>query len=530
MREESADPDIGGSGLDPILARLGRAPVTAGNPLLHALDELDITQEDAYQILHAQSEWPSEYDRWLRFRTLDGDLRVDVDVTSHVWVNGHVGGSLLVNGTRGGLFIDGVVDEQLAIDGDLDGLRCRATVGGGATVSANIAGEVWIGGRVRGGLVARGAPVGGTLEIVCDVDEVSVERGAGELVLSGQPAGEASVFTRISGDVTISGEFTGPVHTEHPFDGDLWVAATIGGHLSIGSRVAGNFHAYGDWRDGATLYKGCGGDMLLFPDTPSALSVEGSVGGTFAFEGSAEQLHLRRLDVTGRATLSPKSLLDLTSLEDARFESPVHLGDNLSIARCDFRRCVGIEHLDLVGADLFTDSRSDHDPRNQVAELIGPDEDDTSARERASINRQLRMNLEGRGNRPAAAVFYRGEMNGRRQDARQRNAWFEWGWISAYKWLAGYGTSVWRPTVALALTAALVTGLMGRIWIPTADGRDALTDAESTMFVLQSMATFFRPPEAELSATEQAVQLVARFIGPILVALAVFGAREKVAR
>ena len=527
------------AGFAAVLAHLARGPLPLDDEVFRDMAaHLVLNPDQAHALLAAQADWPEEAPRILRFRRLEGDAVIDVDVPGHLWFDGEVDGDVTFGGRSvEGLFVDGTIAGSLCFRGETGGIWSRAEVEGRLEIPAQVHGNVWVGGTIGDGITIEGGEVEGRLQLACETGgRVEIDSPLGSATLGGDPISWLSLHGPVTGDVAIGGGFWS-VELGGPIGGDLTVEANAT-ELILGASTGGSVSVHGNVEECVLIVGGAGGDVTIDAIVDGALVITNRIAGQLSILGTAHGgLDLQGVEVQNRTTVNPTAPMALVSVEGARFDAPVFIGDGVSLARCDFRRCVGIDQLELVGSDLFVDVPTGDAPPpdspiapTQASELLGPVDVTSTARERASIQRQLRMNLEGRGNRPAAAAFYRGEMNARREDAAQRHDWVEWGWISVYKVVAGYGTSVLRPIAAFVVVAAITSSLFGTVWTPTTSGRVAMSSADTVMFAIQSMVSFFRPPEADLSATEEAVQLVARFIGPVLVAQAVLGARERLAR
>jgi hypothetical protein len=237
-----------------------------------------------------------------------------------------------------------------------------------------------------------------------------------------------------------------------------------------------------------------------------------------------------RFTETVTAVARPDASCWLSSVAGARFDRPVHLGDRVSIAGCDFRQCGDLDQLELIGADLFT--LPDGTRANALANPPAGATERVPDGEMASIYRQLRVNLEGKGNRPASAFFYRGEMDSRRRAARGQRRWAEWGWLSVYRIVAGYGLLVAPPLLwfVTAWIVATVVFLTRGLVVLHGDEYVSASWWQAASFTLQSMLSVFRPPDAVLGLGTTIVQVTLRLLGPILLGLAALAVRDKVAR
>jgi hypothetical protein len=158
----------------------------------------------------------------------------------------------------------------------------------------------------------------------------------------------------------------------------------------------------------------------------------------------------------------------------------------------------------------------------------------------AGIYRALRKSREDSRDEPGAADFYYGEMEMRRLacKARSRRAWekrtfSDWvqakteGFVLSLYWLtSGYGLRAWRAIAALICLIALSTAYLSL----TGEMGSSANVASALLFSLQSITALFRLPERQLSPSGEWVQLLLRFIGPVLIGLAILSIRGRVKR
>jgi cytoskeletal protein CcmA (bactofilin family) len=425
---------------------------------------------------------------------------------------------------------DVTVGGQLHLGGDAtaDGLWFSedAHVDGGVLLSgsAAIQGDIWFTDRasIDGGLRISGrASVDGVVlsdEVVlaADVEIAATSRIGGELWANGSAV--------IAGNLSVGGQAE--------VGGNLWVtdAARVEGSLEVitSSVVHGEVRVSDDATVGVIRLDGfttvSRGLSIIRRARVRRVLIGNTLEGDLTIDGWAAELLIQgsilgTVRIVPSSDLSEGALTKLVSLNRARFDRAVHIGDQVSIATCDLRQCGDLDRLDLVGADLFTLADG-----TRAKELVPPD--GASDGEMASIYRQLRVNLEGKGNRPASAFFYRGEMDSRRRAARQRGGWTgwtEWGWLSLYRLVAGYGLRVGPPLLwfaALVGIGGVAFHLMdlGQSWPST------------FVFTVHSMLSLFRPPEVEGDWAIGLLQVGLRIVGPILLGLAAFAVRDKVAR
>ena len=117
--------------------------------------------------------------------------------------------------------------------------------------------------------------------------------------------------------------------------------------------------------------------------------------------------------------------------------------------------------------------------------------------------------------------------------AREKRTFSDWvqakteGFVLSLYWLtSGYGLRAWRAIAALTCLLALSTAyflLAGEL------GSNA-NIATALLFSIQSVTALFRGPERQLSPSGEWVQLLLRFIGPVLIGLAILSIRGRVKR
>jgi hypothetical protein len=149
----------------------------------------------------------------------------------------------------------------------------------------------------------------------------------------------------------------------------------------------------------------------------------------------------------------------------------------------------------------------------------------TDAHDIADLYRQLRRGREQAKNEPGAADFYYGEMEMRRMS----DSWFSRMIIAPYWAISGHGL---RPLRAFATFAAVVllAAWLFR-WSGFKPSTVELDFGESLQFSLQSAVSFFRAPTGDnLTWLEQWLQLALRFVGPVLLGLALLAIRARVKR
>lgn len=459
-----------------------------------------------------------------------------------VELRGEIIGSLRLDGLPPltltlGAAVEGNVEIAMSLAGDLT-LTSKAHVRGalGMSAHARIPGTVWLTGdcRVDGDLsITDEAEIGGSIRVT---GQACVGRS---LALSGR----AVVGRHVGVD---DGARIG--HNIRIFDqasvvGDIWLGdeATVEGILAINgvASVSGGVLIFpGSQVTTIRLSPGArvdGGINIAGEGTAlSAVDLRGTVAGDVTLDRRVAAITFLG-SVEGAVRITPPDDGDaeptaLRSVRRARFGREVHIGDGVSIVDCDFRQCGDLDKLEFVGADLFAFLEG-----ARARELANPPADGIERvpdGEMASIYRQLRVNLEGKGNRPASAFFYRGEMDSRRRAAGQQRRWAEWAWLSLYRIVAGYGLRVAPPLLWFLAVWAAATAvfLLRGLVVLHGDTYVSASWWQAASFSLQSMLSVFRPPDALLGLGTTVVQVGLRLVGPVLLGLAAFAVRDKVAR
>jgi hypothetical protein len=135
----------------------------------------------------------------------------------------------------------------------------------------------------------------------------------------------------------------------------------------------------------------------------------------------------------------------------------------------------------------------------------------------AALYRSLRKALEDTKNEAGAGDFYYGEMDARRHSRETRRT--ERGILWCYWLLSGYGQRAGRALIALLVLIATVAVLL-TVW-----GQPAENAARIAVG-----AVVFRDDRTELTTAGEWTVLMARFLGPVLLALAVLAVRARVKR
>jgi uncharacterized protein YjbI with pentapeptide repeats len=145
----------------------------------------------------------------------------------------------------------------------------------------------------------------------------------------------------------------------------------------------------------------------------------------------------------------------------------------------------------------------------------------------ASTYRALRKAQEDNKNEPGAADFYYGEMEMRRLG--RATPWGEWLVLTLYWLVSGYGL---RGLRALACLVAVVVGLAALLQtVGFNDGDPSFRD--SAIYAAQttiSLATSSNALTDRLSWAGEALRIILRLVGPLLLGLALLAVRNRVKR
>lgn len=179
------------------------------------------------------------------------------------------------------------------------------------------------------------------------------------------------------------------------------------------------------------------------------------------------------------------------------------------------------------------------------------------------VYRQLRKGREDAKNEPGAADFYYGECEMRRHAAD--TPWAERAILTAYWLLSGYGLRAVRALLTLLAVVVITVGLLVLYGLPqqraaraegSLQGRLAggqtitveLGPADSTSVPTSSIAdrwswqrfekasrtalnaVVFRSAEQQLTPPGRYIEMTARFLGPVLLTLAILAVRNRVKR
>jgi uncharacterized protein YjbI with pentapeptide repeats len=183
------------------------------------------------------------------------------------------------------------------------------------------------------------------------------------------------------------------------------------------------------------------------------------------------------------------------------------------LSECEFLGAHRLEQLRIDGRTEFARTEGWWRARRR---MLAEERDENPLRV-AALYRALRKSFEDSKNEPGAGDFYYGEMECRRHSRESSRAARM---ILSFYWLlSGYGQRAWRALAALVLVIATVTGLL-TVW-----GQDLGMAARIAMG-----AVVFRDDRTDLTAAGEWTVLVARFLGPLLLAMAVLAIRARVKR
>jgi hypothetical protein len=183
-------------------------------------------------------------------------------------------------------------------------------------------------------------------------------------------------------------------------------------------------------------------------------------------------------------------------------------------------------------------------PRAEAPEVLEP------AR-LAALYRDLRKSREDAKDEPGAADFYYGECEMRRYNrgtpkAEQLVLWLYW-------LLSGYGLRAWRALTALAVVV-VVAGIVLAFWgfpsaapsfrpaavdrggalvyeqQPTEPARELGRVPDAIRFSARSATALLRGPDRALTPLGEWLEIGLRFVGPVLLGLAILSVRGRVRR
>jgi uncharacterized protein YjbI with pentapeptide repeats len=248
------------------------------------------------------------------------------------------------------------------------------------------------------------------------------------------------------------------------------------------------------------------------------------LGGTVVYArktmfGGASSIVLDLLGAARRA--DPPRLVSLRATDVSNLELV-----DVDLRQCDFNGAYRLDQLRIAGRCRFnTPPASWRWTRRQIiAEEAAwrgwPSSDhanDMGPERVAAVYRSLRKALEDSKNEAGAGDFYYGEMDARRhsRETRRTERWILW----FYWLLSGYGQRAGRALIALLVLIATVATML-TVW-----GQPAENAARIAVG-----AVVFRDDRTELTTAGEWTVLVARFLGPVLLALAVLAVRARVKR
>jgi hypothetical protein len=236
----------------------------------------------------------------------------------------------------------------------------------------------------------------------------------------------------------------------------------------------------------------------------SAISTKFGAASSIA----SKSRHPARLQILSGTDVSDLQLVDV-DLRECQFAGAYRL-DQLQIAgRCEFN---------APPASWRRTRRQTIVEEHYWRGWSGAWRSKTTGPERvAALYRSLRKALEDSKNEAGAGDFYYGEMDARRhsRETRRTERWILW----FYWLLSGYGQRAGRALIALLVLVATVAILL-TVW-----GQPAENAARIAVG-----AVVFRDDRTELTTAGEWTVLVARFLGPVLLALAVLAVRARVKR
>lgn len=211
------------------------------------------------------------------------------------------------------------------------------------------------------------------------------------------------------------------------------------------------------------------------------------------------------------------------SLIESTLLHPVIIGVGTRLTKSSFVSTMGLDQLRFQG-----------DPRWQVIrhrQMLHDEIEDEPPEVLEGLYRQLRAGLEASGARPAAADFFYGEMEARRNHIqRPRFKSSEWWLLSIYNFTAGYGVRPWR-SFACYFGVVLLMGLIFRYGGGVVEkcpvDRSLI---ESVMYSLRNSVNFLELSTSKLSSLGIGLIVFERLVALGLLALAVIGLRSRTER
>jgi hypothetical protein len=153
-------------------------------------------------------------------------------------------------------------------------------------------------------------------------------------------------------------------------------------------------------------------------------------------------------------------------------------------------------------------------------------EEDIEPERTAGLYRSLRKAFEDSKNEAGAGDFYYGEMEMRRH--ANATPWTERGILAAYWALSGYGQRAVRAVLAVVVLVGLVSVLLFTVGLPGGQVWSWGRVDQSVRIALG--AVVFRDAGQTLTSAGAWTVMIARFVGPVLLALGVLAVRARVKR
>lgn len=231
------------------------------------------------------------------------------------------------------------------------------------------------------------------------------------------------------------------------------------------------------------------------------------------FDGGAEITMTGAVLATGARFGGPSTIsnTEVTSLAHSDVGNLVLT--NVNLRECSFLGAHRLDQLRLDGSIQFASPSG----RWRSKRRMLADEETGLSEQVAAQYRSLRKSFEDSKNEAGAGDFYYGEMEARRHS--KESSFAERAILSVYWALSGYGQRASRALVALLAVISVVTGAL------VVAGQDFGLAARVALGTVLS-----KDPQVQLTATGEWIVLVARFLGPLLLALAVLAIRARVKR
>lgn len=231
------------------------------------------------------------------------------------------------------------------------------------------------------------------------------------------------------------------------------------------------------------------------------------------FEDGAEIGSTGAVSAVGTRFGGPSKISNTAVLSLAHSDVSNLVLTDVDLRDCSFLGAHRLDQLRLDGSIFFATPPG----RWRTRRRLLADERDVAPQRVVALYRSLRKSFEDSKNEAGAGDFYYGEMEARRHS--KESSLVERAILSVYWAVSGYGQRASRALAALVAVLAVVTGVL------MVAGQDFGLAARVALGTALS-----KDPQVALTATGEWIVLVARFLGPVLLALALLAVRARVKR